>query len=141
MPSRSRWGYFALLILMSPVLFAASPAKHRVLFTVSSPDSADWQMVMNNARNLVLGLKPESVEVEVLSFGPGIGILKSDSPVRSDIDSLQKDGVHFVACANAMRTAHMTTADLAPSVTVVPSGVVEIVRKQESGWSYIKGGR
>jgi uncharacterized protein len=54
---------------------------------------------------------------------------------------LQKAGVHLVACANSMRVAHLTVTDLVPNTTVVPSGIVEIVRKQEEGWSYIKGGR
>jgi intracellular sulfur oxidation DsrE/DsrF family protein len=135
--------YLALAGLLSigMAMFASSPSKHRVLFTVSSPDPADWQMVMHNAHNLIQGLQPESVDVEVLAFGSGIGILKSNSPVRSDIESLQKADVHFVACANSMRAAHLTITDLLQNVAVVPSGIVEIVRKQEQGWSYIKGGR
>ena len=138
-----KWKFLILVALISfgSLAFAASPSKHRVLFAVSSPDPADWQMVSRNAYNLMQGMQPDSVDVEIVAFGSGIGMLKLDTPVRSDIESLQKAGVHFVACANSMRVAHLTITDLVPNATVVPSGIVEIVRKQEEGWSYIKGGR
>jgi intracellular sulfur oxidation DsrE/DsrF family protein len=98
-------------------------------------------MVSHNASNLLQGMQPDSVDAEILAFGSGIGILKLDTPIRSDIERLQKSGVHFVACANSMKAAHLAITDLLPNTTVVPSGIVEIVRKQEKGWSYIKGGR
>ena len=143
MKARSTWKYLALVGVLSiaAAMCAASPSKHRVLLAVSSPDPTDWQMVMHNAANLIQGMRPESVDIEILAFGSGIGILKLDSPVRSEIESLQKADVHFVACANSMRAAHLTITDLVQSTAVVPSGIVEIVRKQEEGWSYIKGGR
>ena len=37
-------------------------------------------------------------------------------------------------------TKNVTEKDLMPFVTTVDSGVAEVVRKQEEGWSYIKGG-
>jgi intracellular sulfur oxidation DsrE/DsrF family protein len=37
-----------------------------------------------------------------------------------------------------MRAAQVKTADLVSSATVVSSGIVEIVRKQERDWSYMK---
>jgi intracellular sulfur oxidation DsrE/DsrF family protein len=40
-----------------------------------------------------------------------------------------------------MRARHLELKDLLPGVTPVPSGIVEVVTKQEQGWVYIKGGR
>jgi uncharacterized protein len=94
-----------------------------------------------NAYNLMQGMQLDSVDVEIVAFRSGIGMLKLNTPVRSDIESLQKSGVHFVVCANSMRVAHLTITALVPNTTVAPSGIVEIVRKQEEGWPYVKGGR
>ncbi len=49
-----------------------------------------------------------------------------------------KAGVIFAACANTMKGRHLTTKNLYPFAKVVPSGVAEVVRKQEAGWAYIK---
>ncbi|RXH56647.1 DsrE family protein [Granulicella sibirica] len=122
--------------------FAQAPAHgHHVVFVVTSPDQDDWRTAMVLADHFIAGVKPESAEVEVLAYGPGIDVLKKGASTASDLADLEKIGVHFVACENAMRMHHIAKADLMPGVTSVPSGVVELVRKQEMGWSYVKVGR
>ncbi len=135
-----------LLLLAFTFVLAASgqaaPAKtHRVLFAVTSGDVIDWQMTLGNARNLIAGLKPEPVEVEIVSYSAGIMMIKGDSAVAADIAALQAQGVKFVACQNAMRFHKLELKDLLPGVTPVPAGIVEVVTRQEQGWTYIKGGR
>jgi hypothetical protein len=93
------------------------------------------------ADHFLAGVKPEPAEVEVLAYGGGIDTLKKGAPTAQAIADLEKLGVHFVACENAMRMHHIEKADLLPGVTSVPSGVVELVRKQEDNWSYVKVGR
>jgi hypothetical protein len=39
-----------------------------------------------------------------------------------------------------MRMRKVTKADLLDGVGTVPAGVVEIVKKQEAGWIYVKAG-
>lgn len=131
----------ALLAFAPMALRAQTPAKHRVLFAVSSPDEADWQMALGNIRNLRAGLKPEPVEIEVVAFGGGIGMVKKGSAVEAEIKTAMADGTVFLACENSMRHAKLTKADLIDGVGTTPSGIVEVVRKQEQGWSYIKAGR
>jgi intracellular sulfur oxidation DsrE/DsrF family protein len=120
---------------------AATGKSHKIVFAVTSGDEADWNLSLGNIRNLLAGLKPDPVEVEVVAFGGGIVLVKSDSSVAADIAKLQADGVKFVACQNSMRARHLELKDLLPGVTPVPSGIVEVVTKQEQGWVYIKGGR
>ena len=114
---------------------------HRVVFAVTSGDEADWQMTVGNLRNLMEGLAPETVEVEVVSYSQGLSMVKAGSTVAADIAALQGKGVKFVACMNSMRKQHVEAKDLLAGVTPVPSGIVEVVKKQEAGWSYIKGGK
>jgi uncharacterized protein len=120
---------------------SATGKPHKVLFAVTSGDEADWNLALGNIRNLLAGLKPDPVEVEVVAFGGGIVLVKGDSSVAADIAKLQADGVKFVACQNSMHARHLEVKDLLPNVPPVPSGIVEVVTKQEQGWIYIKGGR
>jgi intracellular sulfur oxidation DsrE/DsrF family protein len=127
---------------LAPALRGQSNGKsHKVVFGVTSGDVADWNLVMGNARNLISGVKPDPIEVEVVAFGPGINMIKLDSAVAEDIAKLQEQGVKFMACGNAMRAHKLEMKDLLPGMIQVPAGIVEVVEKQEAGWIYIKGGR
>lgn len=119
----------------------AQAKAHRVLFALTSPEEADWQLTLNNVRNLIIGVAPETVDIEVVAYGPGIAFLKKDGQDAGDIQKLESAHVHFVACGNAMRKLHLEAADLVAGSEVVPAGIVEVMRKQEQGWTYIKAGR
>ena len=120
----------------------AAPARsHRVLFGLTSADPIDWDLTLGNIQNLTRGFNPEPVEIEVVVYGPGIVFLKSDSTAANDIKAAQADHVRFAACANSMRARNLTQPELLPGAEVVPSGIIEVIRKQESGWTYIKAGR
>ncbi len=119
----------------------AQTKTHRVLFAMTSPDEADWQLTINNIRNLITGMAPEPVEIELVAYGPGIAFLKKDGVEAAEIQKLESSHVHFIACANAMRRQHLEASDLVAGSEVVPAGIVEVVKKQERGWSYIKAGR
>jgi len=119
---------------------APAPAQHhRVLFALTSPEEADWNLTLGNIRNLLKAM-PDA-EIEVVSYGPGIMMIAKTTPVAAEIQKLQEQHVKFVACENAMRAHKFTLADLVEGVTSVPAGIAEVVAKQEQGWTYIKAGR
>ena len=47
-------------------------------------------------------------------------------------------GVNFVACEFAMKNREITKDQLIEGAGTVTSGVLEIAKKQQEGWSYIK---
>lgn len=93
------------------------------------------------ADHFLAGIGTEPAQVEVLAYGAGIPVLAKGAPTAADLAAFEAKGVHFVACESAMRAHKIVKGDLLPGVTSVPSGVVELVRKQEDGWSYVKVGR
>jgi intracellular sulfur oxidation DsrE/DsrF family protein len=137
----------SLLVLVACLMLgvgsqALAQAKvHRVVFAVTSGDEADWEATLGNIRNLMTGMKPDAVEVEVVAYSKGLSLVKVGSTVAEDVAALQGQGVKFVACMNSMRMQHVELKDLLAGVEPVPSGIVEVVKKQEAGWSYIKGGK
>jgi intracellular sulfur oxidation DsrE/DsrF family protein len=133
-------GGAALLAAALPVAARAQaqPVKNRALFQVTDNDPARWNMILNNMVNLKEGLGSESVEIELVAYGPGILMLKADSPVKHRIADALKSGVQVNACQNTMNAMKLAPADMQPEIGYVPSGVVEVMKKQQQGWAYIR---
>ena len=130
----------ALLGAAAPLVFAqtSTSTKNRALFQVTDNDPARWNMILNNMVNLKEGLGSESVEIELVAYGPGVLMLKADSPVKHRIADALKSGVQVNACQNTMNGFKLTPADMQPEIGYVPSGVVEVMKKQQQGWAYIR---
>jgi intracellular sulfur oxidation DsrE/DsrF family protein len=130
----------ALLALALPQLVVAQSAmaKNRALFQVTDNDPARWTLILNNMQNLREGVGGEPVEIELVAYGPGINMLKSDSSVKQRIAEALKSGVKVNACQNTMNGMKLTAPDMLPEIGYVPSGVVEVMRKQQQGWAYIR---
>lgn len=119
---------------------AAAPAdgKEHAIFAVSDDDTKKWNLTLGNIGNAIEGLGADVADIELVVYGPGIAMLKKDSPVADKIAAALKKGVHIVACQNSMRGYHLEQADLAPGVGSVPSGVVELIRRQHAGYAYVR---
>ena len=115
---------------------AARPA--RVVVQVSEADPARWNLALNNVKNLQDDLGAANVRVEIVAYGPGIGMLKFDAPTNSRISEAIKNGVAVQACENTMRNQKLAKADMHPNVTYVPAGVVQSVKRQQEGWAYLR---
>ena len=128
----------ALAALVAMPAVAHDPAANHVVMQVSDADPAKWTLALNNARNLQSDLGTRNVEIEIVAYGPGIGMLKLDSPVASRLDEAIASGVKVAACENTMRGQKLARADMLPNLEYVPAGVTEIMKKQQQGWSYIR---
>jgi intracellular sulfur oxidation DsrE/DsrF family protein len=112
-------------------------SKDQVVFQVSSDDAKTWNLALNNAKN-VQSAKGTAAEVEIVVYGPGIGMLKADAVVANRVSEAVKNGVKVVACQNTMRGQKLTPADMNADIGYVPAGVIELMAKQQAGWSYIR---
>lgn len=117
---------------------AAAASQHRVVFQVSGGDAGKWELALNNVRNLRKEAGNEKANVEVVAYGPGIGMLKHDTKVAQKIQDALASGVKIVACENTMNAMHLTKTDMLPNIGYVPSGVFEVMKKQEEGYAYIR---
>ena len=130
----------ALAAVMAPraALAVDDPKITRVVVQVSDADPARWNLVLNNVKNLQDELGANNVTIEIVAYGPGIGMLKFDAPTNSRVSEAIKGGVAVRACENTLRVQKLTRADMHPSVTYVPAGVVQIVKRQQEGWAYLR---
>jgi intracellular sulfur oxidation DsrE/DsrF family protein len=123
---------------IAPAHAQSSPARARVVLQMSDADPAKWNLALNNAKNIQTDLGAANVDVELVAYGPGIGMLKADSLVANRIDEALGAGVKVVACENTMRGQKLTQADMLGKIGYVPAGVVELMQKQQQGWAYIR---
>ena len=141
-------GLFAAALLVPALWFGAaiiagaqgqaSPHRSRVVIQVSDAEPAKWNLALNNARNIQTDLGAANVDIEIVAYGPGIGMLKSDSVVGNRIDEAGKAGVKVVACENTMHGQKLTQADMLNGIGYVSAGVVELMQRQQQGWAYIR---
>ena len=128
----------ALACFSAPALGETAASKNRVVMQVSDGDPAKWNLALNNARNLQADLGRDQVEIEIVAYGPGIGMLRRESPVSSRIDEALTAGVNVVACENTMTGQKLTKSHMLPGIGYVRAGVVEIMQKQQQGYAYLR---
>lgn len=147
----------AAAVLVATLLFAALPAvsqaqtppakaAHRLAIQVNSNEPGTMNLALNNAMNVVQYYKErgEKVEIEIVTFGPGLHMLRDDtSPVKARIKQIAQNtpAVTFKACGNTrdnMQKAEEKDVPLVPEAKIVSSGVVYLMQLQEKGWSYIR---
>ena len=141
-------GLIAAVLLASALCLSAGVAvaqgqpgaaqKNRVVIQVSDAEPAKWNLALNNARNIQTDLGAANVDIEIVAYGPGIGMLKADSIVANRVDEAGKAGVKVVACENTMRGQKLAHADRLSGIDYVPAGVVELMQRQQQGWAYIR---
>ncbi|MES2412298.1 MAG: DsrE family protein [Pseudomonadota bacterium] len=132
-------GALASLAAAAPMLMAQTAAKrNRIVIQVSDNDPAKWNLALNNAKNLQEDVGAANVDIEIVAYGPGIGMLKLESPTGARIADAMKANVKVLACENTMRGQKLTRDDMLAGISYVPAGVTEIMKKQTEGWAYLR---
>jgi intracellular sulfur oxidation DsrE/DsrF family protein len=113
---------------------------HKVVVQMNTADTTEWSATLGNIRNLQK-IWPNNLQVELVVHGKALDFLVKDKThLAADIIAMSKEGIVFAACENSMRKHHIDKAQLLTQAITVPSGVGELVLKQEDGWSYLKSG-
>ena len=129
-----------------PPAQAAAKKAHRLVLQVNTNDPAMMNLALNNATNVEQYYKNlgEKVEIEVVTFGPGLHMLRDDtSPVKDRIKTIAEKtpSISFKACGNTqdnMRKAEDKAILLVAQATIVKSGVIRVMELQEQGWTYVR---
>lgn len=132
----------AALILSASATLAAD---HKLAIHVDQNDPAVMNLALNNAQNVTAfyAAKGETVDIEIVAYGPGLNMYVAESPVKDRISamSLEDPDLHFSACGNTL--AAMTKkaghdVKLLSEAKIVPSGVVRLMELQSQGYSYVR---
>src|ERR1700760_2128234 len=137
-----------LLAPLTSVSHAADVKPHRLAIQVDQNDPQVMNLALNNATNVIeyYRAKNEDVDVDIVTYGPGLHMLRDDtSPVKDRIKRLKEltfpGKIQFSACNNTkqgMEKAEGKAVSIVSDATLVPSGVVHLMELQEQGWSYVR---
>lgn len=117
---------------------AQNAPRNKVVFQVSDAEPAKWNLALNNAKNVQTDLGAKNVDIEIVAYGPGIGMLKADSVAGNRIGEAMAAGVSVVACENTMKNQKITREDMLPRIGYVEAGVVQLMKRQQQGYAYIR---
>lgn len=133
------------LAVFQPVLAASAKSDHasatvkqKVVIQISDNDPKKWTLALNNAENVQEDIGKSNVDIEIVAYGPGLPMLKLDSPVGTRVTDAIASGVKVVACENTMRKTSLTKDDMLPNLDYVKSGVPAIMHRQQEGYAYIR---
>src|SRR5664279_5512332 len=110
--------------------FAAEGKTHHVAFNVDQNDPDSMNQTLNNATNVIeyYRARNEDVDVDIVTYGPGLNMLRVDtSPVQDRIKRLKDmvfpGKIQFSACnvtKTAMEKREGHAISIVPEATVVP---------------------
>lgn len=135
---------FVQLMLASTILAAGTPAataepvKPGVVIQVSDSDTKSWNQALNVIKNVQAEYGKDKVDVELVVFGNGSGMLKFDSPLANRIEDTLASGASVSMCENTMRGQKLAKADMHPKIGYVKAGVIEIIEKSRQGWIVVR---
>src|SRR5262245_41040333 len=93
---------------------AQAPAKERVKGVVQGTDGgpAKCNLALNNVRNRLADLGAGNVQIELVTYGPGIGMLRANSEVGPRVEEALAAGVKVLACENTMKGQKLAQKDM-----------------------------
>ena len=111
---------------------------YKLVIQVSDADPAKWNLALNNASNIQHELGKANVEIEIVAYGPGIGMLGADSKVADRLAQALDSNIGLIACENSMRKAKLAKENMYGGVSFVRAGVVHIMKREREDWAYLR---
>ncbi|HSV29021.1 MAG TPA: DsrE family protein [Candidatus Omnitrophota bacterium] len=137
----------APLLLSPPVLAESYYGKQKVVYHVNTAGGeADkaYLMTLTNVQNHINAVGKDNVEVKIVMHGDGVGLVKdakSNMDVQAKVMNLKDQKVAFLVCENTLKGRKIDAdRDLfdVDKGDIVPSGVAELSRLQQQGYTYIR---
>jgi intracellular sulfur oxidation DsrE/DsrF family protein len=143
----------AIAMVMSVIAITSSTTanerygKQKVVYHINydggEADKA-YRGALRNIQNHINAVGSENIDVKVVLHGNGVGLLKSaksNEKLQMDVTNLKTQNVAFNVCNNTLvgrKINYETDLFEVFQDNIVPSGVAELSRLQQMGYTYIK---
>ena len=125
-----------------PALLPDKPfAEHRLALQLSDNDPKKEGLIISIANNLLKAYDPDKIAIEVVTFGPGIDLLRPENPNRKMVESLVAQGARFDICLNTVDTLDREAGkrpEFLSVATPVQVGVAQILFLTENDYTLVK---
>ena len=116
-------------------------AEHRLALQLSDNDPKKEGLIISIANNLLKAYDPDKIAIEVVTFGPGIDLLRPENPNRQRVESLIAQGVKFDVCLNTVDSIERETGKrpaIIAAAIPVQVGVAQILALTENGYTLVR---
>lgn len=150
----------AFLTVLAVLFTAGIPAserygKQKVVYHINYDDPKAQAGALRNIQNHINAVGAENLDFKVVMHGKGLSLLLTPDALentklkygnatdaqQAKIAGLKDQGVDFSVCANTLKGKKIDAShDLydVDEADIVPSGVAELSRLQQMGYTYIK---
>ena len=104
-----------------------------------------YRGAMRNIQNHINAVGAENMDIKVVLHGNGLGLLQSakskNEKLQGAVASLKSQNVEFQVCNNTLKGRKISYENDLFDVykeDIIPSGVAELSRLQQMGYTYIK---
>ena len=107
-------------------------------------DDKAYRGALRNIQNHINAVGAENIEIKVVMHGNGLGLLshaKTNELLQGQVLELKGQNVEMQVCNNTLKGRKISYEDDLFDVfkeDIVPSGVAELSRLQQMGYTYIK---
>lgn len=121
--------------------------KQKVVYHINydgGKDDKAYRAALQNIQNHINAVGAQNIDVKVVMHGNGLGVLKdavANEKLRGQVAALKSQNVGFQVCNNTLKGRKISyEKDLFDvyKEDIVPSGVAELSRLQQMGYTYIK---
>lgn len=112
--------------------------------TAGGEDDRAYLVALTNIRNHINAVGAENVDLKVVMHGDGVGLVKDaklNMKLQTAVADLKSRNVGFLVCKNTLTGRKIDPdKDLFDvyAEDIVPSGVAELSRLQQMGYTYIR---
>lgn len=112
----------------------------KAVLHVDRENQGNLLTALNNIQNLFAQVPPGDTSICIVANGTAVNLFQRErpEPYSEDIEKLAGLGVKFLICRNSLSTMEVPESSLLDVCTVVPAGVLELVKLQMEGYAYIK---
>jgi len=147
----------SLCMLMTTVTHANERyGKQKVVYHINYDNPKMQAGALRNIQNHINAVGADNLDLKVVLHGNGLALLlepdsleklkkfkhaNADDTMTAKIDSLKNQGIEFNVCENTVKGRKVDVdTDLynVEKKDIVPSGVAEVARLQQMGYSYVK---
>ena len=146
--------FMALTMLFSSAALAGSYGKQKVVYHINYDNPKQQTGALRNVQNHINAVGKENLDFKIVMHGKGLTLLlepdaaahtklkvgNATEKQQSTISNLKDQGVKFSVCANTLKGKNIKLDDLfdVTEADIVPSGVAELSKLQQEGYTYIK---
>ena len=128
--------------------------RQKVVYHMNVDDAQTQTATLGNVQNHINAVGSENIEVKIVMHGDGISLVMEPDALKgtkmkaanatpemqAKLSGLKQQGVKFEICANTLKGRNVPMDALydADEADIVPSGVAELSRLQQMGYTYIK---